>query len=153
MTRSIPKHYARNRIYATVIDYIIVFGMTIFYIVEAGTSDGEGTYSISGLPALVPVAFWFAYIVLAEQYMDGTLGHLLMKLKVVSLDGQKPSLGQTIKRRLSDALEIAWCCGLIAFLLAKNTQLHQRLGDILARTIVIGKDEIYPAEIFDFEKS
>ena len=85
--------------------------------------------------------------------MGGTMGHLICKIKVVSQTKERVTLWRTFKRRVMDALEIAWCFGLIAYLLAKNTQYNQRLGDILAKTCVIGKDDLFQEVQFDFEKN
>ena len=95
MTTSITNKYIDKRIVATLIDYVIIFGMTIFYIFQVGTPNSEGDYAVSGLPALIPGIFWFIYIVLAEQYLGGTFGHLLLKLKGVSINGRKITLTQT----------------------------------------------------------
>jgi uncharacterized RDD family membrane protein YckC len=130
--------YISRRVGATVIDYTMNFLFIFVYIDFFGVNDGTGFYTINGLPALGPPAFWFAYFILTERYMGGTLGHQLQKLKVVSLDGKDLSLGQVTKRRFCDALEIAWCSGLIAWLLVRSTEKHQRLGDLVAKTMVIG---------------
>jgi uncharacterized RDD family membrane protein YckC len=144
--------YIGKRVTATLIDYTLVFGLSIAYVYLFGTPNEEGGYTVSGLAALVPMVFWFLYFVIAEALLDGTFGHQLLKLKVVSINNEPLSFGQVFLRRISDALEIAWCFGLIAFILAKNTQHNQRLGDIWAKTLVIGKNEPFPYDDhFDFE--
>jgi uncharacterized RDD family membrane protein YckC len=145
--------YTSKRIGATLIDYTLTFALTIFYIVKFGENDSPGHYTVNGLPALFPVGFWFVYFVITERYMGGTLGHQLCKLKVVSSDNNSLSLGQVTIRRLCDGLEIAWCFGLIAWLLVRSTDNHQRLGDLVAKTMVIGRDDTQIAAEFDFEKS
>ena len=148
-----PTHkYIGKRAAATLIDYSIVFSFTIFYFYMAGKSDGQGKYTVSGWPVLGFPGFWFIYIVALENLLGGTLGHMAMKLKVVSQNGLNISFGQTLKRRLCDVLEISWCFGLVAYLLAANTRSNQRLGDILAKTFVIGSHELYTDIQFDFEK-
>jgi uncharacterized RDD family membrane protein YckC len=146
------KLYVSKRVYATIIDYSIVWAFSIFYIVEAGHPNDNGGYTIDGWPALIPVLFWFLYIVIAEHYMGGTASHLIFKIKVVSLTNEKITLWRTFKRRIADVLEIAWCFGLIAYLLASNTTNNQRLGDVIAKTCVIGKDDLNQEVVFDFEK-
>jgi uncharacterized RDD family membrane protein YckC len=152
MKEEITKLYVSKRVRATVIDYTLVWAFTIFYILMAGERNFEGAYTVSGWPALIPVLFWFLYIVIAEQYVGGTLGHLIFKIRIESITNEKITLGRTFIRRISDVLEIAWCFGLIAYLLALNTRNNQRLGDILAKTCVIGKNDIYQDIQFDFEK-
>ncbi len=145
--------YIPKRVGATVIDYTIMFLFDFFYIDVFGVNDGTGSYTINGLPALGPPVFWFAYFIITERYMGGTLGHQLQKLKVVSRNGNGLSLGQVTLRRLCDALEIVWCSGLIAWLLVRNSDTHQRLGDLVAKTMVIGRDDSQSSVEFDFEKS
>lgn len=145
--------YTSKRVYATLIDYTLLYALTIFYIVMAGTHTEDGTYSVTGLPALVPVLFWFVYIVIAEQYLGGTLGHQIFKLKVVSRDDRKITFGQTFVRRICDTVEISWCFGFIAWLLVKNTDHNQRLGDLVAKTMVIRQDDPSFEPKFDFEHS
>ena len=145
-------NYTLRRIYATLVDYTLIFALDIFYIVMAGTHTDDGTYTVSGLPALIPVLFWFVYIVVAEHYLGGTLGHQLFKLKIVSRNGGNVTFGQTLKRRIFDAVEISWCFGLISWLIVKNSDQQQRLGDLIARTMVIGQDDPSMEPKFDFEQ-
>jgi uncharacterized RDD family membrane protein YckC len=133
--------YTAKRVGATLADYTLTFGLTFVYIIYFGKNDGEAHYTIEGLPTLVPVLFWFVYFVFAEWYLGGTLGHQFLKLKVVSMDNKDLTFGQVAARRLCDALEITWCFGFIAFLLIRSTQHHQRLGDLVAKTRVIGRDD------------
>ena len=152
MIGELTKAYVNKRVTATLIDYTIVWAFAIFYIYEFGEPNDRGGYTLSGWPLMVPVLFWFVFIVIAERYMGGTLGHQLCRIKVVSVIREDMSLWRTFKRRIADCLEIGWCFGLIAYLLARNTNNNQRLGDILAKTCVIGKDDEYKELKFDFEK-
>jgi len=142
--------YTSKRVYATLIDYTLIFVLTVFYIIMAGTREEGGTYTVSGLPALIPVLFWFVYIVITEQYWGGTLGHQLFKLKIISRDGRNVTLGQTFVRRICDTVEISLCFGFIVWLLVKNTEHHQRLGDLLAKTVVVGENDPSLQPQFDF---
>jgi uncharacterized RDD family membrane protein YckC len=144
--------YTSRRVGATLIDYTLIFALTFYYIFEFGTINENGGHEVSGLPALVPVAFWFVYFIITESYMDGTLGHHIFKLKVVPESGKKLTFGQVFLRRICDALEIAWCFGLIAYLLVRNSDHNQRLGDLVAKTRVIGKEDPFTEVVFDFEK-
>lgn len=138
-----------KRIAATLIDYTLVFTLSFAYIIYFGKEEEDGTRSVSGLPALVPIAFWFFYFVIAEAFLDGTLGHQLMKLEVVTISGRSPSFSQTLVRRIFDAVDITWCFGLLAFILVYKTDNNQRIGDILANTLVIGKNSHLPTPDFD----
>lgn len=144
--------YTGKRVAACLIDYTLIFALTYCYIRYFGEEDAEGSYHVRNLAVLPPIALWFVYFVVAETF-GGTLGHRIFRLKVVSRDSQEVTFGRILVRRLCDTLEISWCFGFIAFLLVKNTQYHQRLGDIVARTQVLGKEDLAPSVDFDFEKN
>ena len=46
----------RKRIFAFLLDYLIYFTVSIFYVIYFGNKGHEGTYSVNGLKAL-PVFF------------------------------------------------------------------------------------------------
>ncbi len=144
--------YTSKRIGATLIDYTLVYSLSFYYIFAAGTRNDRGAYEVDGLPAFVPVAFWFVYFIITERFMGGTLGHHIFKLKVVSMDGKDLTFGQVFLRRICDTLEISWCFGFIAFLLVRSSTYNQRLGDQVAKTRVVGKEDINPEVKFDFEE-
>ena len=144
--------YTGKRIAATFIDYVLVDSLTIFYMVYFGEKDSDGSYSIHGFQSLIPITLWFLYIVVGER-LGGTPGHRIFRLKVVTMDGQQPGTWSTFKRRFCDIFDIYLFFGLLGSLLIRYTQYHQRLGDIIAGTRVIGvNDSINPIE-FDFEKA
>jgi uncharacterized RDD family membrane protein YckC len=151
MNEDLTSSYIGKRVVATLLDYTAVWAFTFFYIWEAGEPNGQGGRTVSGWPVMIPILFWFLYIVVTERYFGGTLGHLLCKIKVISMTEEKITLWRTFKRRIADGLEIAWCFGLIAYLLAANTKNNQRLGDLLAKTSVVGKNDLEHQIKFDFE--
>jgi uncharacterized RDD family membrane protein YckC len=147
--------YTPRRVYATLVDYTLIFALSFAYLYLAGEQQDDGSYRVSGWPALAPVALWFLYFVIAERYLKGTFGHQLFGLKVVSMNGNQLGLGQVCARRICDALEISWCFGLVAYLLVRSTDRNQRLGDLLAKTFVVGAKDTYPYTKdfqFDFEQ-
>lgn len=133
--------YIGKRVAATLIDYTLMFAIFIFMIYEFGHPNDEGGYTLSGWWNLIPISFWFVYFIITEYFLGGTLGHQLYKLKVVSVNNQPATFGQIALRRISDTLEISWCFGLIAYILVKNTPNNQRLGDLWAKTMVIGLEQ------------
>lgn len=149
-----PTAPAGKRVLATIIDYLVIFAFFIWYAMNFGELDEDGAMIVRGTAVLIPMLVWFVWLVIPETYQGTTLGHAITGIKVVSIDGGKLRLIQVVKRRVTDALDLTWCFGLLAFILVKNTKYHQRLGDIWARTIVIGKDDHFAPveEQFDFEK-
>ncbi|MEE1946939.1 RDD family protein [Pedobacter sp. KR3-3] len=137
------KYSPGRKALATIIDYTLIFGFSTWYLLAFGVEDEYGNKTISGLGALLPMLAWLLYFVIAEFYCSATLGHEIAKLKVVSLDGKKLGFGQVLVRRIADAIEIVPCFGVIAFFVSENNELGQRLGDMLAKTVVIGKNEAF----------
>lgn len=151
MTANETADNAGKRFASGAIDYIIIFAFTFGYIMLFGEPNETGGKTVSGLPALVPVFFWFAWLILPEVIFGTTLGHSINGLKIISMEGEKPTFSQSLRRRLCDIIEITWCLGLIAFVLIKNTQFHQRLGDIWGHTLVVDKNYRPATAEFEFE--
>ncbi len=142
-----------RRVGATIIDYVIIFAFTFWFIMTFGEPNDTGGKTVTGLPALVPMLFWFAWLIIPESIWGTTLGHSLNGLKIISFSGEKLTFAQAFKRRVCDTIEISWCFGLVAFILSKNTQYNQRLGDIWAKTLVVDKNLDIQINEFDFEKT
>ena len=125
-----------GRIVATIIDYGLTFAATFFYVIQVGHQNEDGSYQISGLPALVPMIFWFIYFPIVESIFNMTLGHYLLNLKVVKTNGQPIDFSASFKRHLLDPIDI-FIFGIPAIISIGNTPKHQRLGDLWADTIVV----------------
>ena len=95
------------RIIATIIDYFIVFEFSFTYIYEFGTPNDEGGREINGVPALLPMVFWFLWLVIPEYMFGQTAGHAMARIKVVSAAYGKVGLMQIIKRRICDPIDIS----------------------------------------------
>ncbi|NAS29561.1 RDD family protein [Flavobacteriaceae bacterium R38] len=127
------------RAIATIIDYIIIWSFFIIYIYEFGELQEDGSYSASGLKGLAPFIFWFLYLPISEWKFKTTLGHWTVGLEIISENQDELTLWRTIKRRIVDPIDIHWCFGLLAFIIVTSTDKKQRLGDILAKTLVVKK--------------
>ena len=136
-----------KRILAGFIDYLIIYAFFFIYGYAFGESDGEGGFTINGLPALGPVLFWGLMTFGLEQLFGSTLGNRLVGLKPISINkeigGQgwgnnmdKPTFGQSIKRHLLDPIDMIFF-GLVGILTIKNSELNQRVGDMWAKTVVV----------------
>jgi len=141
-----------KRFVSTFIDYIIIGAFTFGFVYVFGKDNPEGGKIVTGTLALIPFVFWIMWLIVPETLWGTTLGHRINNLWIVSMDGSKPNIGQTIKRRFCDIIEIVWCFGIIAFILIRNTQYNQRLGDIWAKTLVIDKSQI-TNDGFEFEQT
>ncbi|TDW95805.1 RDD family protein [Dinghuibacter silviterrae] len=148
-----PNKSLGKRSLATLLDYLVVYAFTYFYILAFGERAPNGTHVIHNSALLIPTAFWFIFIVLTEQYLGGTVGHQLFGLRVITADKHSLWLGRTLARRACDAIEISWCFGLIAYIIAQTSEKGQRLGDMVARTTVVAKKDLNVTIQFEFEQT
>ena len=138
-----------RRALATFIDFIIYFSIWIAYITYFGEPNGSGGQKVSGLKALPPMVFWFLYFPGMETIKGQTIGHMIMGLKVVTPLGYSISFGQAFKRRLMDLIDLFSFFGLVAIITIKNTDSNQRVGDIWAKTIVVGGESVRCQHCFE----
>ena len=144
-----------KRIIAGLVDYAIIYGFLIIYILIFGEQSETGEYSVNGIKSLVPVLFWAIMAIGIEQLMGKTLGNSLVGLKPISIKQNsnstfkssmtKPTFGQSFKRHLLDPIDMFFF-GLIGILTIKNSEKNQRLGDMWAKTIVVKTSDLKSAE-------
>jgi len=126
----------KKRIVSTLVDYSIYLLFFFFYVNYFGHDNDEGGKTVDGLLALPVFAVWFIYFVVVEAVNGATLGHNGVYLKVLTIDRAEISFGQAIKRHLLDPIDILMY-GIPALIAIKNSDRHQRLGDMWAKTIVV----------------
>ncbi len=144
-----------KRLLAYLIDFaiIVIYFFAIRQVVWNGVGISEGTLGLRILLILFPMLF---YSVLTELLMSGqTLGKKILSIKVVSLDGGEPTLGQTLLRWFLRFYEwgfivfsIFWSNpfigvgflfmgGITSIIIMVVNAKSQRLGDIVAGTVVV----------------
>ncbi len=129
-----------RRISSTIFDYLIIFIINYAVVRYLGEPLPEGGYHAEGITALIPLLFWFVFFPLSEYLFSKTLGMYFLDLKVVKVDSSQLKLSDTIKRRILDIVDIFLFFGIIAIVVIKNNKLSQRVGDIVAHTIVVYED-------------
>lgn len=129
-----------DRILARLIDLGI---LTAIYILVLLTGilgmDGYGKIAF-GLSALVLIcmALFAFYDLICEIWMNGqSIGKKAMKIRVISLDGGRPSIGQYLIRWLFRIVDFLITFQLAALLSAILTDKKQRIGDIVAGTCMV----------------
>jgi uncharacterized RDD family membrane protein YckC len=129
-----------ERILARLIDLgifflIFVLGIFIGSITELFQNSGVGSVILLTIYATL---FVF-YDLIFETFMNGqSIGKRIMKIKVISLDGAQPRFGQYLLRwlfRIVDFLIIE--PGAIALVVAAISEKPQRIGDMVAGTMLI----------------
>ena len=149
-----PKSNIKKRTWATTLDYCVIGVFSFFYAQLLGQPNDGGGYTVTGLPALGLFGFWFCYLVLTEAFWGATLGHMIFKLEVVSVNNNDLSIFRAFKRRVADVIDIHLSIGLVARYLILEPPLHQRVGDRWAQAVVIDRTDLDQRSNtqFDFEQ-
>ncbi|MBD0331575.1 MAG: RDD family protein [Chitinophagaceae bacterium] len=162
-----PGSSFHRRLFAWLIDlfiqifYIIIASKFLHWLSNQFPETRDMNYNFWAIGSVLILPF-FTYHLVSEITMNGqSIGKKLMRLKVISENGGRPSIDQYIIRwliRTSDytlliiiimipymqyyGATIYWgVVGALALLVTDiilvNSRKHQRLGDILAHTVVI----------------
>lgn len=123
-----------DRILATLIDFAFFIAYSLFILLIASISgarlENSGTI-LFFLPVLL-------YSLLCETFFEGrSFGKMIMKIRVVKLDGSQAAFGDYLLRWLLRIIDLFLFSGLIALLTIVINGKGQRLGDIAASTTVI----------------
>jgi uncharacterized RDD family membrane protein YckC len=122
---------------ATLLDYGVLSALLFAYIRYFGEPLDDGGYQTSGCGhLLVVMVMWVAWLPLPEAVSGRTFGKWVCELRVVDAGGGRAALRQVLIRRLLDPLDLS-LFGLVGYVVAKNTPLAQRVGDLAAKTRVI----------------
>jgi uncharacterized RDD family membrane protein YckC len=130
-----------KRFYANLIDYFIILILTALYVFAFGVEDENGTYRVTGFKALLIPFVWFVYFPVCESLFGQTIGKKAFHLHIVDLNGNAPTIIQTLFKRFSDPIELA-SFGISALLTINYSGKNQRLGDMIAGTTVINSDAV-----------
>ncbi len=134
-----------DRLLAIIIDGLLI--MAVFAVVGTWIASRwggmvESGFSMTGTPALIAIGLTTALAFLYFWFMEGlwgaTLGKLMSGIKVRDISGAPCSLSQSIIRnilRIVDGIALYF----VGFLIALFSKLRQRLGDHIAKTVVVEK--------------
>ena len=124
------------RAVATIIDTALLFVIGYVLAVFTGNTT-EGGFNLTGAPAFGWFAIALGYYIVLEALYGATLGKRLIGLKVVKIDGDAPIDWQaSIVRNVLRIVDgfIFYLVAAIAVLASKE---KQRIGDMVARTVVV----------------
>src|SRR5207245_615376 len=96
----------------------------------------HGSSAGGALAGLLSLAITLGYFIMMEGQRGATVGKMALGLRVVNMDGTPITMNQSVIRnllRIVDALFVY----LVAAILIWNSPLKQRLGDRVAKTMVI----------------
>ncbi len=147
-----------KRLFAYMIDFgiLIIFLYSMKYFLYTGLE--VGFEENAGLDILVISLPMLLYSLLTELWLNGqTIGKKLMSIRVISLEGGEPTFGQYLLRWITKFFEWPFFFGYIAFsnssvmsycfitglfgiavvIVISITKRSQRLGDLVAGTVVV----------------
>lgn len=125
-----------DRILATLLDYVFFFGYTLLVMLFLGAigsamEDNIWLIIVIFLPILL-------YDLLCEMFFQGkSFGKMIMKIKVVKLDGTQAGFGAYLLRWLLRIVDTRMFSGAIALIAILANGKGQRIGDMAAGTTVI----------------
>jgi uncharacterized RDD family membrane protein YckC len=122
-----------DRIVAYLIDVLIyiAYYTSLMLLQSTGDFSGYGFQFVAIIPILV-------YQLLSEVFLNGqSIGKRVKKIRVISLDGNQPHIGQYLIRWLFRIVDIMLSSGLVAILSISLSEKAQRVGDMLAGTTVV----------------
>jgi uncharacterized RDD family membrane protein YckC len=142
-TQNIEVEYDLASLGERVVGWILDVVLIIVYILVL-------LFTIIGLNDLVPfvrnngwMVFFFIlpiffYDLACEVLFNGqSLGKKVMGIKVISLNGEQPSLGQYLIRWLFRLVDFTFTNNLCALIMVAATEKRQRLGDTIAGTTLV----------------
>lgn len=131
-----------KRLLAWLIDiliiYCFIFGMLRFVMPVTGISEALGD-TLTMLLTVIPA---YSYHLLMELFAEGrSVGKIAMGLKVMDLTGREATLSQYLLRWIFRIIDVGVTMGAGAVFSLSLTRYNQRLGDLVAGTIVIDQRE------------
>jgi uncharacterized RDD family membrane protein YckC len=125
-----------DRILATLLDYVFFLAYFLIIVLIGSITDGAAYEStalmvLAGLPILL-------YDLLCETFFQGkSFGKMIMKIKVVMLDGTQAGFSAYLLRWLLRIIDMRVFSGAIALIAIIANGKGQRIGDMAAGTTVI----------------
>ncbi|MDR3713737.1 MAG: RDD family protein [Puia sp.] len=132
----------RVRVAAAIVDFLIIwiigFGLGLLFGQSRTGISGETGYFFSihltGIPAILFFLSWIGLMPVMEGMTGKTIGKRVMKIKVVKEDFTDTTIGRSLARHLFDSID---CFFLIGLIVASTNKKNQRIGDLVAKTLVV----------------
>jgi uncharacterized RDD family membrane protein YckC len=165
-----PTQVVGRRVAAFLIDLVVLYGVSFaLFFAMADTEEeqlekllkgdltadsttygniqiGDNEYSLAGgdfvLWLLIVTLFGFLYLVVLQGIKGWTPGKLALGIRVVDESGKTgPGIGKAAIRWLLWIVD-GFFFYLVAFVSALATEKNQRVGDMLAKTYVVGQNDV-----------
>jgi uncharacterized RDD family membrane protein YckC len=132
------------RFVAFLVDYLIIFfaegimSLAIWGIARSGGFNHTALPVVTGKFILFTLLRWLYYASMESAAPQGTVGKMLLKLKVTDLEGQPITFARASGRHFGKYLSGA--IFMIGFMMAGWTRRKQALHDMLAGCLVVRKE-------------
>ena len=132
-------NYAKpsTRIGSVLIDLFVFYTLLFLYLYVFGSETSDGTWGVEGVATLPVLLLWLVYFPIVEGLSGTTLGKLICGIRVVQSNGKETNFGVSFIRHLFDIVDIFFF-GIVGVLVMTNSKEKQRVGDLVAKTYVIG---------------
>lgn len=140
-----------HRIGAFAIDFVtILLSYWLIMFLLATAADFDGTANSLAIIYLAGIFYLLSYFFFWEMLSRGrTPGKLLLKLRVIRLDGRDPTPADFLTRAVFLIPDVLFTLGSMAVIFVATGSLNQRLGDIVAGTVVINTDDLGGVSLAD----
>ncbi|HJU46438.1 MAG TPA: RDD family protein, partial [Chitinophagaceae bacterium] len=125
-----------ERVVARILDMLVIIAYAVvFAIIIANVVRNTENMAWVLVIAFLPILF---YDLVSEVVMNGqSVGKRIMHIKVISLNGARPTLGQYMNRWLFRLVDFSLTGGVCALITVAASLRKQRLGDMVAGTTLI----------------
>jgi len=128
-----------TRIGSFLLDGLFIAVYYFVIIIALTTLDLDTAFDFSIVWVLLGLPVFF-YSLLFETFMNGqTPGKFINKIRVVKIDGSKPTFGSYLLRWVLRIIDISISSGSVALLTILLNGKGQRLGDLAAGTTIISE--------------
>ncbi|MDO8690362.1 MAG: RDD family protein [Dehalococcoidia bacterium] len=131
-----------SRLVAAIIDGILLTALSWTVAMQTGstiTTSGGFGFELTDTPALIAMASVVLYYILFEAYLKGTIGKLILGMRVVNANGGRPGLVASLVRNILRVIDFLPAFYILGIILVGTSKEKQRLGDRAAGTYVVAK--------------
>lgn len=141
----------RDRVLAYLLDASVLAFLLFLLTLFIGTASRIGADDYLYYFVMLPIFFF--YSIVQEILLQGqSIGKIALGLQVIRIDGEEPVLENYIARWAFRSLDIYFTLGAVASILINSNDRKQRVGDIVANTVVVKINSYNPVTLAELLK-
>jgi uncharacterized RDD family membrane protein YckC len=126
------------RIIAQILDIIVIFSyIWIVSLVFARALFASSTDAATLIMWLFMLPVIFYSFMMEALFAGQTPGKMILGLRVINVSGNNASWSELFMRWLFRMIDIVFSFGMLGVIVALSNEKTQRLGDVLANTVII----------------